>query len=131
MLTPKQERAVAALLAEPTLERAAASAGVSESQLRAWLEQGRFHEAYRRGRQDVFSRAYWMAQRYAPHAVQTLAKIMSDDHAQAAQRIAAAMAILRVAREGMDLEDELADPAARLALVDPGHGGNPPARESV
>lgn len=116
-LTNIQARAVQALLAEPSIERAAASAGVSESQLRAWLESRTFFEAYRAARQDVFGRAYWMAQRYAPAAVQTMAKVMLDESAAPANRIAAAQAILRVAREGLDLENEEHDEGARLSLT--------------
>lgn len=116
-LTPLQLRACAALQAEPTIERAAEVAGVSERQMRAWMRSEDFLEGYRRARIDVFSRSYWMAQRYAPAAVQTMAKIMLDEEVAAANRIAAAQAILRAAREGMDLDDEMTDEATRLALA--------------
>lgn len=118
-LTPAQERAVRALLEQPTMERAAAAAGVSEAQLDAWLGQTSFWNAYRRGREDLVDRASRMAQSYSPAAVQTMARIMVDEKAAAANRIAAAQAILRIAREGIDVERGIRDEAVRLSLAGP------------
>ena len=45
-LTRKQEQAVAALLEQPTVLRAATAAGVSERTLRLWLKDPGFKAAY-------------------------------------------------------------------------------------
>ena len=45
-LTRKQEQAVAALLEQPTVLRAATVAGVSERTLRLWLKDPGFKAAY-------------------------------------------------------------------------------------
>lgn len=46
-----------------------------------------------------------MTQRYAGHAVQTLAKIMTEPTAPWTARVQAAVAILRFGREGVEIED--------------------------
>ena len=54
-LEPGQERAIIALLSEPTL-RAAAGAGISETTLWRWLREPCFKEAYRRARSETLAR---------------------------------------------------------------------------
>jgi hypothetical protein len=49
----KAELAIAALLAEPTVEAAAARAGVSAGTLKNWLADPAFRRAYRRARREV------------------------------------------------------------------------------
>src|SRR5215467_4883305 len=45
-LTPKQEKAIFALLEEPTLKKAAATAGVNPTTLWRWLKTTDFRQAY-------------------------------------------------------------------------------------
>ncbi len=104
-LTPKQEQALIALLNEPTIERAAKTAGVGERTLHRWLEEPAFSRAYRRARREAFAQAMGASQRYAPLAVQTLAKIMADATLSVSARVSAATALLKFSRESIELDD--------------------------
>ena len=55
-LTPKQEKAITALLAQPTIEAAAATLGVNPVSIHRWLQEPAFVEAYRSARRDPCSR---------------------------------------------------------------------------
>jgi hypothetical protein len=56
-LEPGQERAIIALLSEPTLKAAAASASISETTLWRWLREPAFKDAYRKARSDALAQA--------------------------------------------------------------------------
>jgi hypothetical protein len=108
-LEPRQERAIIALLNEPTIAKAADTAGVGERTLHRWLEQDqKFSKAYRRARREAFSHAIALTNRYAPHAVNTLVKVMSDSTAPHSARVSASVAMLRFSREGIELDDMVA-----------------------
>ncbi len=104
-LSPKQERAVLALLQEPTIAKAAASAGVSNRSVVRWLTQDDFSRAYRKARREAFSQAIGLTQHYAPLAVNTLATIMADKTAPSHARVTAASTLLKFGREGIELDD--------------------------
>ena len=104
-LSPKQEKAIAALLTEPTVERAAHAAGVGERTLYEWLDQPAFKAEYRRCRREAFSQAIALTQRYAPLAVQTLTKIMADPDSPAASRVQASNTLLKFGRDALELDD--------------------------
>ncbi|MBX3404599.1 MAG: hypothetical protein KF699_14400, partial [Phycisphaeraceae bacterium] len=107
-LSHKQEQAILALLAEPTVARAAKVAKVGVRTLHRWLREEAFGKAYRLARRESFAQAVSLTQRYAALAVQTLAKVMSDDSAPVASRVAAATSMLKFARDSIELDD-LAD----------------------
>ncbi len=104
-LSPKQEKAILALLQEPTIAKAAASAGVSNRSLVRWLTQDDFSRAYRKARREAFSQAIGLTQHYAPLAVNTLATIMADKTAPSHARVTAASTLLKFGREGIELDD--------------------------
>lgn len=104
-LTARQEKAIVALLAEPTIARAATAAGVGERTLHKWIRQPDFGAAYRRARREAFAQAIAGAHRLAAAAVQTLARIMLDTAAPYPSRVAAASALLRFSREAIELDD--------------------------
>jgi len=104
-LTLAQEKAIVALMAEPSIARAAQACGVHERTIHRWLETPVFMSAYRRARREAFSHAIALTQRYAPLAVQTLAKVMSDDSAPHSARVQAATSLLRFGRDGIELDD--------------------------
>lgn len=106
-LTPRQQRAIACLLAEPSIARAAAAAEVGERTLHRWLDEHAFARAYRAARRRAFEQAVAMTHRYATLAVQSLARIIADNNAPASSRVAAATSVLRFAREGIELDDIL------------------------
>jgi hypothetical protein len=104
-LTPKQDQAIIALLNEPTIAKAATALGVSERTLHRWLEDETFHRAFRKARREAFAQAIAVTQRYAPVAVHTLAKVMTDTSVQASARVSAATNLLRFGREALELDD--------------------------
>lgn len=113
-LTPEQESAITALLNEPTVAKAAATAGVGERTLYRWMGEPEFASAYRAARREAFSHAVSLTQRYAPVAVQALAKVVTDPASPPSTRVAAAVALLKFSRESLELDDL----AARLEALE-------------
>ena len=104
-LSPRQERAIAALMTEQSILRAAQVAGVGERTLHKWLDRPHFAAEYRRVRREAFRQAVSLCQRLASSAVATLAKIMADAKAPYSAKVSAAQALLKFGREGIELED--------------------------
>ncbi len=129
-LDPKREKALVALLGNPTIETAARAAGLSERTLHRYLAEPAFAEAYHAARRQSLAQAIWLTQRYAAVAVQTLAKIMTDPGSKEASRIAAANILLKLShasQPGGSVDeaapakatiDEVRD-AVNMALLDP------------
>lgn len=90
-LTQAQEQAITALLTEPTIARAAQAVGVSERTLHRWLARPDFRAHYLKARRNVFDQAVALTHKYAPLAVNTLARTLSDPSAPWATRTAAAV----------------------------------------
>jgi len=103
--TTRQSRAIEALLQEPTIGRAAATAGVSERTLRRWLKEGPFKKAFFDARRESFGQAIGLTQRYAPVAIATLVKVMNDEGNSASAKVTAAAVLLKFGREGIELDD--------------------------
>ena len=121
-LKPSQQRAILALLQEPSIAKAARSAGVGVTTLHHWLDDPKFVAAYRRAKRHVFEQAIGLTHRYTALAVNTLAKVMVDPAAPYAPRVTAAAAILRFSRDTIELEDiqervELLERQSRRDLV--------------
>jgi hypothetical protein len=99
-LSRQQEAAIAALLAEPTIGKAAAVAGVNEKTLRRWLASGTaFLAAYRDARRQLFESAIGRLQQVSGKAVDTLERNLIAG--KPADQVRAAVAILGLARDGM------------------------------
>lgn len=106
-LGPQQEQAILALLAEPSVSKAAQACGVPERTLYRWMDEAVFSRAYHDARRKGFSHGIGLVHRYAPVAVQTLAKIMVDERAPCSARVAAALGLLKVGREAIEQDDML------------------------
>ena len=104
-LTPRQAKALEALLQEPTLQRAAAVAGCGERTLRRWMTEAAFRDAVDRARREAFGQAIWLTQRYAAVAVATLVKVMQDNVAPPSSKVSAAGLLLKFGREALELDD--------------------------
>jgi DNA-binding MurR/RpiR family transcriptional regulator len=116
--TPKMERnkekAIAALLVQPSIEGAAKSAGISEATLLRWLKDEAFATSYREARREVVSQAIAQLQGACGAAVKTLTDIAEDASAPASSRVAAARAILDTSIKSVEIEDL----AARIELLE-------------
>lgn len=90
-------RAIAALVREPTVERAAAASGVPAARITALLKDHGFLSECRLAVRESYALGAAMAVRLTPVAVQTLAQIMVDSAAPSSSRVAAATEVLRFA----------------------------------
>ena len=90
ILNARQQAAIEALLVEPTISQAAEKAGLSRHWVQLQLSQNpTFRAAYREARLQALQHGIAMVTRYTPLAVQTLAKVASDEKAPYATRVAA------------------------------------------
>ena len=91
-MTPRKEKALAALLVSRTRAEAAKVAGIAESTLRSYMQDSEFVDRYKQAFGDMMRDAARQAQRTLSPALSTLREIMEDKGAQA--RISAARSVL-------------------------------------
>jgi hypothetical protein len=109
-LTPKQERALVALLDCGETKRAAFVAGVGEVTLWRWLQLPAFQSRYRAARRQLVETAIAQLQSDCTVAVRVLREVAEDKQAPASSRVAAAKTILEQsigAIELMDLQERV------------------------
>lgn len=104
-LSAKHQRAVAALLNEPTIRAAAAALGVHERTLHTWLNEPAFEAEYRRVRREAVRHAVAQLQRHAAGAAAALGAIATDPREPTPARVSAAKAVLELALRAIELED--------------------------
>ena len=123
-LTPSQQGAIVALLQEPTIRKAAESAGVKERTLYTWLKLPPFRAAYGAARRDVTEHAIAQLQRASSAAANVLVNVMLSAKTPAAVRASTARTVLEFAVKAVELDDlqqQLVALAARLAAVETTH----------
>jgi|SRR6266545_991893 len=124
-LTARQHKALAALISEPSIRKAAEASGVPERTLYAWLKDPAFDAEYRLMRREAAQQAIALVQKYSGSAAATLVQLMSSSH-PAAIRLAAASKVIDLALRTVEIED-LRDELERLkALVHDRLGNEPP-----
>ena len=101
----KADQAILALLEHGSIQKAAASSGVSDVTLWRWLQKPEFREAYRKARREAFSHSMARLQHSSGAAVSTLLRVMLDKDAPAASRVRAASCVLDHAADAFELED--------------------------
>lgn len=101
----REDVALAALLTESSIARAATVAGVSEGTLLRWLADPSFKARHHEARRAVLDQAVSQLQRAASAAVATLAAIAEDVDAPSAARVSAAKTILDQAFRGLEVLD--------------------------
>ncbi len=101
----KQDQAIAALLEQPTISKAAKKAGVGERTLLRWLKLDDFQLAYRIARRALVSQAIAHLQQTTGKAVETLRLVMKDKSAPASAKVAAARIALDLAFKAIETED--------------------------
>jgi tryptophan 2,3-dioxygenase len=105
VLTARQYNAIAALLSEPTVRKAAEVAKVSERTMYNWLKLRTFATEYRSARREATMQATARAQQYSGSMVGILVGIAGDSKKPPAARIAAASKVLDIAIKSVELED--------------------------
>ena len=104
----RKDRAILALIENPTLEKAAEAVGVHPSTLRRWLRQADFQEALRQARREKFSQAMGLLHLGTAPAVAHLLKIMRDPHQPGATQVRAIDCVLNRVAKAIEIEDILA-----------------------
>jgi hypothetical protein len=93
-LTPKQARAIVALLTARNLEAAAREAGVGERTLSTWLTDPVFKAALKQAEAEAIEAAGRRLAGYSEHAVSTVLTLMADRNSPPSVRLKAAATIL-------------------------------------
>jgi DNA invertase Pin-like site-specific DNA recombinase len=107
-LTPKQERAILALLSEGTTKDAAAKCGVNEATIWRWLQLTEFQERYRGARRQVVETAISQLQSDCTVAARVLREVAEDTKAPSSSRVMAARTILEQSLKAVELMDLVA-----------------------
>src|SRR5262245_41924827 len=102
-LSRLQEKAVAALLSEPTVEKAAEKAGVAPSTLARWRKLPEFREAEMAARREVVDRGITLVQLQATAAALALHRNLTCGNP--AVEVRAALAVFEVGQQGAGLAE--------------------------
>lgn len=93
-MTPKQSKALAALLVQPTKEKAAAAAGIGLTTLKRYLDEPEFQREYKKAVAGLIEDAANQAKQSLNPALSTLREIASDAGETATARVQAARSLL-------------------------------------
>lgn len=93
-MTPKQEKALAALLTHNTKQDAARAAGIDPRTLRRYFEDPVFQKAYREAFSGLVEDATRRAQQSIAPALQVLRELAEDGGEQGQVRVSAARSLL-------------------------------------
>ncbi len=120
-LPAKQEQALAALLANPSVREAAEAAKNSEATLWRYLRDPAFSERYKAARRDVTDHLIMRLQADSTKAARVLLEVAEDTNAPASARVSAARTIIEQALRGAELRD-LTDRIEALEATSKGKG---------
>jgi hypothetical protein len=118
-LTPKQERALVALLDCGEIKKASETAGINEATLWRWLQSPDFQTRYRAARRQLVETAIAQLQSDCTVAARVLREVAEDRQAPASSRVAAARTILEQSIGAIELMD-LQQRVERLEQLTPG-----------
>lgn len=105
VITPKQDKALLALMSETTIGRAATKGGIGERQLHRWLDEPAFAREYARLRREATQHAVARLQNVAGHAAAVLVALFADASIPPPVRLAAAKTVLEFALKSVELDD--------------------------
>jgi hypothetical protein len=101
----RKEKAILALLTQPTVDKAAEAAGVHPATLYRWRKNPEFQRDMLAARREAFSQSIGRLQQASTAAVGTLLRIMADQQAPAGSRVQAAKCVLEQSSKGLEQED--------------------------
>jgi len=104
-LSRNQEKAVIALLTEPTLQAAAEKVGIGETTLYRWMQLKEFDEQFRAAKREAFNQAIGRLQQASTMAVDTLCTIMESDTATDSSRVRASEIVLNMSLKAIEMQD--------------------------
>jgi hypothetical protein len=117
-LTPKQIRAIEAMMTSPTVRGAAQVAGIGHSTLYRWIEEPAFAEALREAKEQAFARVMTALTAAAEKAVEVLRTILDDEEAAEKPGASIRMRAVRVALDSMLRSHDLIEVEQRLRRVE-------------
>ena len=123
MLTPRQNKVLAALLTAPNKAAAAQAAGISPRTLRDYLADEEFQRAYQKAFAGLVEDATRQAQQAISPALSTLLEITEHREEDAQARISAARAILSHGIKLTETTDILNRLAELETAMEGGHDG--------
>jgi hypothetical protein len=104
-LRPKEARAIAALLCEPSVEAAARTARVGARTLRRWLQRPDFAEELSRAAREAMAGATKSLRAASVEAVETLRAVLADAEGPTTARVSAARVVLEQAQRAAEREE--------------------------
>ena len=108
-MTPNKQRALQALLTQPTKAAAAEAAGIAPRTLRDYLADPEFQREYKKAFGQLVTDAARQAQQALAPAISALRDIVEDDTETASARIAAARSLLEYGLRLTEISDILRD----------------------
>lgn len=108
-MTHKQTQALAALLTQPTKERAAQAAGIGVTTLKRYLADPLFQAEYQKAVSSLIEDAATQAKQSLSPALSTLREIVEDTEQPASARISAARSLLEYGLRLTEINDILRD----------------------
>lgn len=109
MLSPNKQKALQALLTQPTKAAAAKAAGIAPRTLRDYLADPEFQTEYKKAFGQLVSDATRQAQQALSPALSALRDIVEDDEENSSARIAAARSLLEYGLRLTEFSDILAE----------------------
>ena len=109
MLSPNKQKALQALLTQPTKAAEAKAAGIAPRTLRDYLADPEFQTEYKKAFGQLVSDATRQAQQALSPALSALRDIVEDDEENSSARIAAARSLLEYGLRLTEFSDILAE----------------------
>jgi hypothetical protein len=97
--SPAQERAIVALLDQPTIKLAAEACGVCERTLYRWLNDSAFAKEYHQRKSQRYHQSLGAAQKFAPNAARLLMSQVVDSSLAPRVRQGAAWKLHKIGRD--------------------------------
>lgn len=108
-MTPNKERALQALLTQPTKKAAAEAVGISTRTLQTYLADPEFQAEYKKAFGQLVDDATRQAQQSLNPAISALRSIVEDDDENSSARISAARTLLEYGLRLTEISDILSE----------------------
>ena len=104
-ISPKKQKAITALLEQPTIQKAAEQAGCGVTTLHRWLNDKDFMAAFKAAKKEIVTQTISRIQGASGKAVDALVEILTDGDCPPSTRVSAARTILEMTHKSIEIED--------------------------